>query len=323
MSMARNSINGARARRYVRVAQMAGVALGVAAAALWAMEVPGLEERRAEKPQVEVRQVATRQAASAAPVLTDREEAEGLAVRLSRAAGKTIEEPTNQADAPAPPPAPAADGWRYIAPMRMGKKVGAVVFADGKQRVLSVGQKVGETTLVSVDDTKLVVRDPAGVREVHKGDRAGSAVTWGKLASNTPAPSGTGRGPANGAGAMGGLTPEQMAQRGISEAQAQRFRDAMRERQARNRAGPVAGDPSGLAANPRNGSRGMMDMAEDGAGGTPVPDYLLRELNQRLESGGGVTPDVEQLVEKLKGSGYSSQQIQQHISAFKAGVEKH
>ena len=48
--MARTGIHSTDAKRYVRIAQFAGVGLGVMAAALWVMDLPGLSSVLPSKP---------------------------------------------------------------------------------------------------------------------------------------------------------------------------------------------------------------------------------------------------------------------------------
>jgi hypothetical protein len=321
------NISTARARRFVRLAQMAGLALGVSAAALWALEVPGLRGELPTKPAVEVIPVASQRAAAPAPASIDSEGVEGLAARLNEAAKRppaAAPEQEKPVEAAAPPTA-----WRYIAPLKMGRQAAAIVFADGKQRVLRAGAKVGGTTLVSVDEARLVVEDGTGRHEIARGERMGSNVLWKKMESAAPAS-------ANGAGDP--ASAAELAKRGFDQSQAQRFREAMREKAALRRA--EAAGQGGDADAAASGARGASGMGATGtgAGVTKLPDgmtdkdaaflrdnpklqSLIGELSRQLRAN-GMDATAQEIMGKLRANGVPEHIIEREIRVYKDSLER-
>lgn len=314
--MARMTVSSARARRYVRIAQMAGLALGVSAAALWALEVPGLRGQLPAKPAVDVVPVAARPSQGAAQPVLDADGVDGLAERLNEAAKRPAPVVT-QGDKAAEPARPAPSAWRYIAPLKMGKQLAAIVFADGKQRVLRPGAKVGGTTLISVDDAKLVIEDATGRHDVPRGDKSGSHVLWKKMDSNAPALAGAGAGASD-----GNLSPEELAKRGIDQSQAQRFREAMRDR-SRRRAEMAAQGAGGSIGPTQPGALGQPDAAmavplDKDAMKNSKLQSLADELERHLRTV-GMDGKAQDLITKLQGNGYPPDKLDGMLERFKEG----
>jgi hypothetical protein len=234
--MARIAISGGRARRNVRIAQMAGLALAVSAAALWALRVPGLDGSLPQKPAAQAEPGPAIELARHDQPATDSESISGIADRLDMGA---------HIESAAADPAPKTEGattqtpqtseWKYIAPIVEPGRVLAVLGRDGKQKVLAAGREWEYATgskakVVSVDENKVVLEDQGTRREIARSQRTGAAVQWTKMAANTPnasIPAGSG---------VNASIEQQLAARGIEGTQAQKFREAMRDRAAKRRA---------------------------------------------------------------------------------------
>jgi hypothetical protein len=235
--MAWMTVSGAQARRYVRMAQMGALALGVSAAALWALQVPGLQEALPQKPEVPpVAPVQPIQRAQEGPAL-DSEGVLGVAERLEL--GARIERAAAPVDAgPVEAPAAAtAAQWKYVSFMRDGASMMAVMSHNGKQKILKPGRSWNGVRLVSVDEQKAVLQDDAGRHTIQRSERGAGSVEWRQMASNALGASANGRNP---------VLDQQMRYRGMDPEQAQRAREVMRQRFADRR----DGGPRGLAGYP-------------------------------------------------------------------------
>lgn len=185
--MARKAISGARARRNVRIAQTAGIALGVAAAAVWALQVPGLEGPLPQKPTLEpvsMPEVKPAGTAQAPPV--DGETVVGMAERLEMGARieRVAEAPEPDED---PGPALTKENWKYIAPIREPSRTLAVVGRGTEQKIMWPGREWDGATLVSANEREIVIEDDSGRHTIPRGERAGTGVQWTNIASNAPA----------------------------------------------------------------------------------------------------------------------------------------
>lgn len=221
--MARKAISGARARRNVRIAQMAGLSLAVTAAALWALQVPGLEGPLPEKPTL--RPVSMPEikppAAQAAP--QDRETLLGVAARLEAGANIVRKDEGDKPGAPAVAAAAPAE-WKYIAPIREPKRMLAVVGRDGKQKIMAAGREWGDAKLLSVNEREIVIEDEAGRHTIARGERNGPAVQWTKIAPNAPSASG---------GVPGDAAEAASMSKGIDGSQAAAIRQALQDKSRR------------------------------------------------------------------------------------------
>jgi hypothetical protein len=250
MKMA-HKLHSGDARRYVRMAQMAGIALGVSAAALWALDVPGLAYREPARPNLPA---PTQNAGNqTTDVRFDRERTSDIAHRLDLGVRKpppppARETPAEQPVAQAPPPPPAGPAITYIGPIYECSRILAVISVDGRQRIVPEGRSIGEARIVSVGENQIEVQDQAGRRTIDRGERSGSAVSWLRPSANNAAAvannMGAGRNVAGRPGATnrmeagrnqaGAFSPEmeqRFRERGIDPGQAQRWREALRERQ--------------------------------------------------------------------------------------------
>lgn len=237
--MARNTMSGADAKRYVLVGRTAAVALGVTAAALWALDVPGMSQLPPKPEPAPVAEGATRQAAQETPRL-DSSAIADLTERLDMAVVKAppVEEVKNEPKIEDDPP--SGPEWAYLGPIFESTRTLAVVSVDGHQQVLAEGRQFGDTTLVSVEPERITVSGPGGKRQVERNKRggAGANVAWLRnMPGNAPPPA------AQNAAGANGMSPEVMArlrERGIDPQQASQFRQQMRDR--RNRGRPDGGN---------------------------------------------------------------------------------
>lgn len=218
----------------MRMAQSAAIALGVSAAALWALQVPGIQDSLPEKPEVAPYVAPPTAAARAEAPVIDSETAIGLAERLEIGAGVKRPESKPVAEGPRGPEPEATGEWKFLSTIREGSRLLAVVSKDGVQKVMRLGRTWNGGTLKAVDETRVVIEDSAGRHEIRRGERSGPSVAWTKMPT-TGAP-----GPMEASGAA--RLEEEIARRGIDPGQAQRFRDEWKRlSQARNGAARVPG----------------------------------------------------------------------------------
>lgn len=127
------------------MAQFAGLGLGVAAVALWALDVPGLSRAMPSKPAPMSGLSGADQPVVTPVAMIAREAPLGIAERLDMAANrpaKPVEEGTKPAaPAPAAPPSTGSP-WKYLGPIIEPKRTLAVVSIEGKQRIVSEGMTV-------------------------------------------------------------------------------------------------------------------------------------------------------------------------------------
>jgi hypothetical protein len=222
------------------------VALAACAAALWAVEIPGLA------PSVEAPVVPP-----TAPVTPDAAADEGIAapdaddigliaggLEMSRRPREI--KPTEAAAPPDPTPAATGPAWQYLGSVVEPGRLVALVSIDGRQRMLTEGRRISHTgpdgapttlRVVSVLEDAIVVEDSTGQHRIPRKERVGGAVAWLTMPDvqvpeirEVP-----GRG-----GAMD-LTAEQrqrLIERGIDPEEAMRMREAAMERRARLRGVP-------------------------------------------------------------------------------------
>jgi hypothetical protein len=234
---------------------MAGIALGVSAAALWALDVPGLAYRDPARPQLPGD--AQARLPEAEEPRFDRERTSDIALRLDLGVKKAP--PPAKAEAPEKPaPAPAASQTSgpvvtYIGPIYEGTRTLAVVSIDGRQRIVPEGRSIGGTRILSIAENQIELQDEeGGRRSIARGERSGTAVSWlrpsaggAQFAANMPGGQNIGRRTAGvptanmqgGRGQASGFSPEmeqRFRERGIDPAQAQRWRETLRQRENQN-----------------------------------------------------------------------------------------
>lgn len=272
--MAGRALSGTEARRIARGVRMGAIGLGATAAALWALDIPGLSTAPPAAPAV-VETVLQVQGGGAAPsggangasagasagataaMPFGSDSALAVATRLEVTRKKApppvvVPDKPPQIEVTHEPELVPKDDWRFLGTIRRSDGMKAIVSIEGVQAVIGPGQRfVGrEAELVEVTPESITLREGGAERRVGRAQREGSSVGWTKLSGGPPATVPT-PGGAPGQG-QAGFTPDQQAamrQRGIDPNQAQRMRDFMRERR-RN------GDGGGRDANgggPRRG----------------------------------------------------------------------
>lgn len=259
------------AKKMVRVAQLGALALGVSAAALWALGVPGLGSGTLPVPSAIGTEPDAPQQSGAAPtrVAFTSELAVDVAKRLDEARIKApTPEPSTPTPDPTPPPTPEPPtqeptDWRYIGTIKEPGRTLAVVSIEGQgQVIVPEGRRVGKTELVEIRQDAITVREGEVEREIPRAERVSSVVGWLKLPTYQ-APAGLGAVPAAGVpGGQPGFSAEQIArmrERGIDPAQAQRMRELMREGRGR-RGGPDGGTRGGGRTDE---VRRMQEMGEE------------------------------------------------------------
>jgi hypothetical protein len=300
MAMKRTGINSAEARRRVRIAQFAGLGLGVLAAALWIMDVPGLSHTLPGKPAVP-----SLGAGSSAPEMVQvvriaHGDPVGIAERLDLAANRpAVPAPTGGETEPPPPPPPAATTqWKYLGAIEEPTRLLALVSLKGRQKIVSEGTELKimtpaaegrpeapeyAATIMEIKREHIVIEEEGGARQTIPLEGKTAKVAWVK---NMPT---TVQG-ANGAAlasAMSAETRQRLIAQGIDPAQAERARQAA-ALAARGRAVPgaeqpatimtaanqkqAAGDATGKAAPNSSRTRAVptadTEVANDGAKGT-------------------------------------------------------
>src|SRR5436853_4165507 len=127
--MARTAIHKRDAKRYLRAARVAAVGLALAAGALWAIDIPGVNRAVREPSRVEAPREAPATQPVLRPVSLDRESMEGVATRLELATAHKPAEagPTGATGAAPPQAAPSGPEWKYFGPIYDGMSVRALV----------------------------------------------------------------------------------------------------------------------------------------------------------------------------------------------------
>jgi hypothetical protein len=268
--MAGAGIHKQEAKRYVRVAQVAGIGLGLIATALWAVRIPGLNVPFQLGVPAPV-QTSSQPTPVVKQAVFDHDTASGIADRLDEAANHAAAAPTGETGAtgatgPTPPPAPPPPAWRYLGPIYMGESTYALVSIRGndgaRQRVLKLKQEVEGTKLVSIASDKIEIEDASGRHEIQRATREGASVAWLKNVAHPVA--GPGAGPPGGrAGAPVGGTAQAP---GGGDAQSRSL-----ERLRRNRARAVgAGEAAGAGGTGTEDSAGTIVVAPQEGLGTSM-----------------------------------------------------
>lgn len=192
--MPRTALNGQQAARYVRVAQVAGLALAATAVLLWVGGVPGMaiQDRPAEALVIQPpAPEPAKQPGSAAPKLT-RDDLDDMAQRLEMARVKVEKPepaPTVVAEQPADTEQPTIGGnpdqprWRYLGSIIEPNRSVALVSISGRQRILGVGREVDGVEVVSVEPDAIVVRENGELARLTRDERSGPPVAWVKMNS--------------------------------------------------------------------------------------------------------------------------------------------
>lgn len=294
--MAGPRIHWKTARRRAISWQAAALVLALAAAGLWALEIPGISGQvTGVRPQLpaaaEPRSGAVEPAAPpGSGVITAMAERLELA-RKGRPAAATTPATT--------PTAGASNGgmnWRYLGSIIEPTRKLALLSINGSQRVLAEGRSIDQADpsgrgtyrarLLEVRPDLIVVDDNGRRIEIPKDDPVGPRVSW------VP-PGAGGVASMSGVGNPGGLTPEQIRQaaaRGIDPAAAERLRQTMAERRGR---------PAATPPNPANNPGGFR-----GAAGAvrPAATATRGGATQSDATGGDASGDATGADDGSKGS---------------------
>ncbi len=278
--MSKQPINGARAVRLARGAQIAAGSLVLAAVGL-AVGVPQLGDRPIPRPQVAAPvavAAATPSADGVEPVAIDTPIvlAERLEMGRKKEAKKPDPEPqTTTTTIVQQPPEPS--DWKFLGMIREPGRTLALVSVDGTQAFVPVGSAIGDDELVDVTSKEITLRKGGVERKVPRAEKTSSSVAWVKMPTNAPptpaAPAGIQPGVAPG-GPGGPLSPEmiqRMRERGIDPAQAQKMREFFRDQRGggRNRGQP-GGNQGGNGGGGRGGNEPFLDRRpgfDPGSGG--------------------------------------------------------
>ena len=185
------SMNVMDARRYVKVGQAAAIALGVSAATLWALDVPGLGKSLPPQPAARSAQAPAATGPSTPSKPIDREELAAMAGRLE--IGANVKKPEIKVEAPIAETKveqPQTE-WTYLGCIQEPDRVLALVKVEDHQKILAQGRKYGDTRLVSVTPDEIVTQDGAGQHHIARAERGETRVAWVKnMPNNAPANTG-------------------------------------------------------------------------------------------------------------------------------------
>lgn len=232
------------ARRYVRMAQFSGVALGVSAAALLALDVPGLGYSEPARPQVPAAEVP--KSLVRVDSHLEREGTAAAAVRFDSTVSRPVaQKPVEKPKEPEIKQEPQVGlSIAYIGPIYEPTRMVAVLAIEGRQQIVPEGRSLGGgARLVSIADDKIELETESGRKTIVRGERTGTAVSWVRSTPGAAVAAQTGganQTAVRRAGVQGGrqqagnnLSPEMQArfrEAGIDQAQAQRWREAARQR---------------------------------------------------------------------------------------------
>ena len=259
--MARMMITGMQARRYAIYGRTAGVVLLVAAGALWALDIPGIN-RDVPKPAPPAQQPGEQPKPQAAAAAVDAEDVSAMATRIGLAASVQAKVEKVPEGPVAEPKAPTPD-WAYLGCIREASRRLAMVSVDGHQKILAEGRKFGDTTLVAVNDDKITIEVGGESKTIDRGSRDGSSVAWVRNMSANAAPANAGMVTVGGttAGTAPGQLPPEVRQR----LQERGFQDPGQNnnnwRQNRGRGGQRGGGPGGGPGGMGGGGGGNMNAA--------------------------------------------------------------
>lgn len=160
-------------------ARAMAVTLGVVAAGVLLIDLPGLSLPEATVPSLEGG--AAPEVESPAAARPDIDFA-GIAERLSMvgnrpAVPKVETAPSEGSKAPEPAPAPEAEAARYLGVVAMGKARMALVVQDSKQRFVKVGDVLGELTVREIRDESITLEGAAGRTVIDLAAKGAEVVT--------------------------------------------------------------------------------------------------------------------------------------------------
>lgn len=263
--MARKGIHSTDAKRYVRIAQFAGVGLGVLAVALWVMDVPGLSRTLPAKPRTEVRHGESETLPVAMQIAgVDPQSAIGIQERLDQAVKRPPppkpeqQNNTREDDKDEPTSPPTAPVWRYLGAIREATRTLALVSIDGTQKIVGEGATIKiatpeaegrpesttyQATVATVQPDYIEIDEGAGKARRIDLEARTAKVSWVRnMPMTTPG--------APIASTAAGLSPEgrqRLTAQGIDPAMAERARiTATTNPLGRGRGTPNMADPAAM-----------------------------------------------------------------------------
>lgn len=299
------SMHGAEARRLARAGQIGAVALGVSAAALWALDVPGVSSTPVTRPVVAEAPKPPAPPPSDAGTAPERDTILAVAHRLDVAVVKApppkpVEPP--KAELPPPEPDPTVPEVAYLGPIIEPNRMLAIISIDGTQKIVCAGKKIGNLEFLQVERDKIHVKDGSGERTIERKPRSDTRVAWvSNMPANTPMPVAA-VGNAQAAQARGGaMSPEvaaRLRERGIDPNQIQRMRDLARERRGGGPGGGNFGQPGGggQGGQGRIGLNGAVNLGSatltsDGPGRVRLNNVVPGRVLQRNDTDAAETPN--------------------------------
>ncbi|MEY3231251.1 MAG: hypothetical protein RL689_1340 [Planctomycetota bacterium] len=177
--MSTTYIDRGSAGRRTTTARAVAVTLGVIAAGVLLIDLPGLGLPEATAPSLDAG--ATPEAAAPQAVGRPDIDFAGIAQRLSMVGNKPsvpkVDVPTEVATTqPATPAAPAEEA-RYLGVVAMGSARMALVVKDSKQRFVKVGDQLGELTVRDIRDESITLEGPGGRSVIDLAPKGADVVT--------------------------------------------------------------------------------------------------------------------------------------------------
>ena len=217
--MSTTYIDRGSAGRRTTTARAVAVTLGVIAAGVLLIDLPGLGLPEAKVPSLDEGETPE----VAAPEVAGRPDIDfaGIAQRLSMVGNKPavpkVEPATEVATTPPAQPAAPAEEARYLGVVAMGSSRMALVVKDSKQRFVKVGDQLGELTVREIRDASITLEGPGGRSVIDLAPKGAEVVTH-----TSGAPGAAGGNPAAFAGnpaaaAMAARTAAMRAQPGGSK----------------------------------------------------------------------------------------------------------
>jgi hypothetical protein len=172
-----------RARQLVRRTQLAGLLVAAFAAALWAVEFPGLGSGLPAKDEpILIEQGPT-------TINEDQDEKstrsidKGTALHIAQnldIASRRLPKADQGAIITPPTPEPAHTGpeIRFLGVVEEPERLVALLSIDGKQRMLAEGRSAGSVRMVEVSREQVIVQLGRERRTIPLAERSGSSVAW-------------------------------------------------------------------------------------------------------------------------------------------------
>ena len=189
--MSTSYIDRGSAGRRTTTARAVAVTLGVVAAGVLLVDLPGLSLPEAKvpslddatAPEVDAPEVTTRPTIDFA----------GIAERLAMVGNtpsvpKVEAAPAEGSKAPEPTATPAAAAARYLGVVAMGSTRMALVVQDSKQRFVKVGDQLGESTVREIRDESITLEGSGGRSVIDLAPKGAEVVTQAAGAGGGGAP---------------------------------------------------------------------------------------------------------------------------------------